>query len=328
MKNLLFTFLFITSIQLLYAQQAPIVLQSGETARFFNDLTAAVQAASNGDAIYLPGGSFSLTGNLNKQLYIYGAGWRSDSSAVTGSTTITGDFRIGSGASGSILNGIYLPNRLFFLEAVNSFFVERCGIQKIESANNGRDVDLLDIKESMIVNVETPSGLTKFTNCIVVERIYGYNGNIEFRNSIMFNNLDNYAFVYINNILISNSIIFLEQIGSSNYQMFSDVDSYSFSNTLVVGEASRIGNISFGGVGNVNQPQTFRNSVFVNSTTQGFSLGEDYRTKAECNCSDRGVYSGSGFFRATPPVHIVSEDVQTSTSNNFLKFQFKIKTNN
>lgn len=98
---------------MLYAQQAPIVLQSGETAKFFNDLTAAVQAASNGDAIYLPGGSFSLTGNLNKQLYIYGAGWRSDSSAVMGSTTITGDLRIGSGASGSILNSIYLPNRLF-----------------------------------------------------------------------------------------------------------------------------------------------------------------------------------------------------------------------
>lgn len=206
--------------------------------------------------------------------------------------------------------------------------MERCGIQQIDSENNGRNVTLLDIKESMIVQAYTPIGLTKFTNCIIVERIYGYNGNIEFRNSIMFNNIDNYAFVEINNILMSNSIIFLEQIGSNNYQMFSGVDSYSFSNTLVIGEAGRISNINFGGAGNINQPQTFRNNIFVNSTTQGFSLGENYRTKSECQCSDRGVYSGGGFFRATPPVHIVSEDVQTSTNSNFLKFQFRIKTDN
>jgi hypothetical protein len=97
-------------------------------------------------------------------------------------------------------------------------------------------------------------------------------------------------------------------------------------NSLFIGEANRI-NVDLAG-GNIRREQAARDSLFTNSDGRGFYLTSDFHVKNTCNCSDKGVYSGEGNFRPIPPIHIAAKNVQASTNNNFLKFTFRVKTDN
>lgn len=105
---LLFILVF-SSYSAIQAQRLIAVDHSG-TVTTFTRLDTALVHAVNGDNVYLPGGSFNISGGLSitKKLYIYGAGHYPDSTTATGQTYITGGtLFIKSGADSGSLCGIY-----------------------------------------------------------------------------------------------------------------------------------------------------------------------------------------------------------------------------
>src|SRR5690554_2811583 len=94
---LIIVLLFSTST--LFAQKK-VALHSNGSASFFTGATPfadAYNAAVDGDTIYLPGGTFAVSGYMNKRIAIYGTGHHPDSSSVMGETIITGNVYLDTG---------------------------------------------------------------------------------------------------------------------------------------------------------------------------------------------------------------------------------------
>jgi hypothetical protein len=338
MKKHFILFVFFMSLSFgLTAQssQAPILIQSASTVKITSTLDSAIALASAGDAIYLPSGTFTFNAPtdaqaVNKQLFIYGTGWREDSSAATGTTKIVGDFKIKAGFTGSIISGINFLAQIKYAEPVASLTINRCRVTSF-GVTTSIDGSGLTVSESVVGIMDLPRGSHTITNSIIEERISGFFSGglyVFLRNSIVLDKSNANSFSLVTSLDVSNSIIFLKQGGTSVVLgSGASVSSSNFSNCLFIGEATRV-NATITGAGNVRQDQTFRPSVLVLPAAEAFSIGADYHTKAACNCSDRGVYSGTGLFRATPSVQIAEKNISTSTNTNFLKFQIKIKTDN
>ena len=109
-----FLFLAITTFA-----QKQFVVQNG-TAQTFETLVEAVDAASAGDTIYLPGGGFNFNSQIvDKQLHWRGVGHYPDSTLATGFTNVICDgypyvLRFTKNASGSTFEGIYFQGSLQF----------------------------------------------------------------------------------------------------------------------------------------------------------------------------------------------------------------------
>lgn len=108
MKKLL-TLLTISFITSTFAQQKLIAIKGTVTDTIANTLSQAIDIAQPGDKIYLPGGYFSHTPAIEKEVYIIGTGFQ-DGQNVTGKTTINGNLTLGIGANGSTFEGFYLTD--------------------------------------------------------------------------------------------------------------------------------------------------------------------------------------------------------------------------
>lgn len=328
MKSVAISIFFSFSFTFLKAQQAPIVLQSGNTSKFFNTLDEAYTAAINGDLIYLPSGSFRMTNILNKQLNIFGVGWRTDSSAAVGGPTyIVTDFYVGKGGSNSIISGFSMPTtRVILSDSIRSFIIERSNINQVTYQDYGTYTNSLFINECLLNVLFVPNGgTTEINNTIVATYISSQgSGILKVRNSVLLS-LSNDGYGTLNKLKyeIYNSII----LSNPNFSLIFDSTNLGVSNTLFIGDVNRV-NIPLTGVGNIRKEQTERDNIFTKYTGGSFTLEHDFRPKTACNCADRGVYSGSANFRPIPPIHIAAKSVQTSTNNNFLKFQFRVRTDN
>lgn len=135
-KFYLLAFAFIFSSIALKAQQITVALHHNGTATMFygnSGLSDAYAAATSGDTIYLPGKSHYGGLTIAKSLVIIGAGHNPDSTIATGITYIEGDIRFASGASGSVLEGIYSTNNIYFNGdvRVNDVKIRRCNVPNI-----------------------------------------------------------------------------------------------------------------------------------------------------------------------------------------------------
>lgn len=128
--SIIFTGLFGT----LSHAQSMIALESGSNTSFYTNLEDAVTASTNGDIIYLPGGSFTPVGNelsIDKNIDIIGVGHYPDSTLATGQTILNGSVRIKTGADGGSLQGIYITGSVFFgsdaaNQVINGYSISRC----------------------------------------------------------------------------------------------------------------------------------------------------------------------------------------------------------
>ena len=115
MKKLLialFTCLSLSS----FAQQAPIAIVSTTGAtKLTYSLDDAAMLAQDNDIIYLPGGTF--TGNssygFRKKVTVVGVGHNPDSTNATKTTNINGNISFYLGAEGSVLDGVYVTERVY-----------------------------------------------------------------------------------------------------------------------------------------------------------------------------------------------------------------------
>ncbi len=110
MKHILSILVILLAHIVAQAQQKPIMVcnSAGTTCSQHFTLDAALTAASPGNYIYLPGGTFTLSLPIDKPIHLIGAGHDPDSTAVTGATMIGGNLIINGAAEGSTFEGFLL----------------------------------------------------------------------------------------------------------------------------------------------------------------------------------------------------------------------------
>lgn len=191
-KHYLLILLLLVSLGL-NAQQV-IVVEHNNTPYTFERLDSAVVFASNGDDIYISGGSFNIdTVEINKSLKIYGAGINIDSSSATSITVFTGHIRFVAGSDNSLLTGVKLAGDILFGndstdDNVNNVSIVRCEYTNLK-LNHGSistsNASNINITES-ILNGELHGGSVSglFVDKCVIKGKIGYLLNAVFKNCI------------------------------------------------------------------------------------------------------------------------------------------------
>ena len=138
--------IFISAILLLVGYssinaQNLIAVQNNSTPSFYTSLDAAINNATDGDTLYLPGGSFGLGANVSKRLHIIGVGHNPDSTVATNPTYITGNICLIDGASGGSMTGIKATGTIYFGygndSSAHNYTIFRCNISSIISIQQG-----------------------------------------------------------------------------------------------------------------------------------------------------------------------------------------------
>lgn len=119
------------------AQQIAVV--SGGTTTVHQTLKEAIEHASNGSVIYLPGGGFSIGDSvkITKRVTIVGIGHKVNGDNVDRSTLINGNLWFNHGSSGSALMGVYLTGDANIGEdgVVNNVSIKLCNINSVKVLN-------------------------------------------------------------------------------------------------------------------------------------------------------------------------------------------------
>lgn len=188
-------FLFLGTYINLSAQNL-ITLQSGNNSTFFQTLDDAVSQAQNGDTIYIPGGSFSLSNPINKSLHLVGSGHNPDSTLTTARTIMPG-LTLTSGSGNGSISGIYFTGssfynygQIFFNADITGYAISRCYIKGGISNLSGTNVNNISIIENTIGSFEL---------CLSCGNPYSI--NLSASNHLIDNN------ILLSKVNVSNSII-------------------------------------------------------------------------------------------------------------------------
>lgn len=179
MKTKLFTIIATIFTLAAFAQQKLIAIKGVTTDAIATTLTEAINIAQPGDKIYLPGGNFDYTGNIDKPIHIIGIGFQ-NGLHVDGNSIINGDLVLDHNANNSIFEGFYLSGYI------------RAGVDV--TANN------INIKRCNFLGIAGNGNFNfTWTNCQII--------NCVVRETLRFNFYSGIVDSYLNNSLISNSFI-------------------------------------------------------------------------------------------------------------------------
>jgi hypothetical protein len=317
-------------------------------------LDSAYLKATNGDYIYLPGGSFGLSYAINKKLYIFGAGHHPDSSLNTGRTSINNNISIESGASGGSIEGINMPSNYLNIRfhytgnKIKNYTIKRCRINGYIDLDDGNSQLPLDsfptnvfISECVVLGISCGSGnsignyfsknIIRFNIvlpnfCSIKNNIFltdGFAITVQYSTSFNNNNIEN-------NIFLSPSP--LEGVGCNNnyYNNLKKTDN-PFLYQCSVSNGSETGTIA---VPNVD-------AVFVSfdPTYANFPYLDNYHLKPTCpginagtDGTDVGIYGTvsptlAGWVPSNPHIYFKQVAPQTNSSGQ-LQIQIKVRTNN
>jgi len=115
-----------------------IAVQNGGEPKFYQQVDDAIVNAQDGDTIYIPGGSWNISQQINKRLHLVGVGYRPDSyTEATGPTILLGTLTITDKAEGGSIQGCYIKGGVMFGTndsdaTLNKYSIQRCFI--IDSA--------------------------------------------------------------------------------------------------------------------------------------------------------------------------------------------------
>jgi len=345
MKN--FLFLLATVLSISAYSQAVFVVQNDINSSVHQTLAAAVAAAVDGDYIYMPGGSFGI-GDLkvNKRLHLFGAGHYPDSTQATGRTALTGNIYFKTGASNSVLQGIYLSSNIYMGDScstgnVENILISRCNVDNISltynlgSTNCGaQNIFIKDCIVRTDIRGANAQGAVVETS-IITNQIAYFNGNAEFKNNIFLRyntSTNSYSYVFYNiyNCNFSNNI-FRHYYSTSNY--FSNSSSNNFFNNCIFGMSS---NYFFAGIHSNCLFSTSFSPMFVNvPNVADFSYTYNYHLSdtsvaigAGMNGTECGIYGGDNPYKdgAVPlNPHIQFKQIPTATdSQGKLNIEIKV----
>ncbi len=209
-----------------FAQKRVALHSNGNTTIYSGSqpFTDAYNDAVDGDTLYLPGGQFAGPNSYNKRLVIFGTGFRTDSSQVTGKTTIP-SFTLQVGADNFHLEGVEVSGNISFSSnaKIDSVQFRRIKVNgSITIGGTNQDCEGIRIHECVILGTASLSNTSspEITNSImrfianiengyIANNIITTSGNVTTRlinniNQSLFEN--NYlANLYTNNYFMQNS---------------------------------------------------------------------------------------------------------------------------
>lgn len=293
--SLLVSFFSVVSV---YSQQISVVDTLGVTS-VFDKLDDAINQASAGSTIYLPGGSSIISDAtvINKKLTIMGIGHRSTDN-LDGLTMVSGKIQFGPGSEGSILMSLYLSGEVRFGVggASNGIIVKNCNVNNISTSSKSND---LVINQNYIRNDALFAG-----------------GNVLF-----FNNVCSWIGDVTGGVIEHNVFT-----GTYNYNGYSWVFYYIHSSTVRNNICLKSGTSGDNTVYQ-NNVFNFKTSNFVKYS--GISPDSDFRfTEAYEGDRTLGIYGGSGFSNDSYPTrpYIVSKNIPGQTdSQGKLRIQVTVK---
>ena len=345
MRHYYLAILLIFTSGLLSAQRS-VALHSSNGAKMFSSVNAFVDAyaeAQNGDTIYIPGGAFAAPTTIDKQLYIYGAGYHPDSTLATNPTLITGNINLGENADNLMMEGFVFANQIVTGHNISASYLtfKRCringGFHFQGDGNNNLSTNNAFI-ECVILSDNNLVHLTNSTvqNSIIQDRILDSKSNIFTNNIFLYvpgSHYDGvlhrpYYNVLSNNIFPSNTYIVFTY-GSSghsngniyNNNIFADANPTYGSNPIIINNYTNIP----------------ANETFINIINNTFDYVQNYglvspETYTGNDNSQVGIYGGAfPFKKASVPVnpHISVKKIAAQTNlSGELQVEFKVSAQN
>ncbi len=323
-------FLFVTVLN--SYEQNIIAVQNGGNSTFYSNLDSAIFHSLNGDTVYIPGGIYTITSEITKQLHFIGTGHNPDSTQATSLTAISGGLHLRPNSNGSSFTGLSFPYAVYTSESdeVNNITITRCNIVTISLPGHCSNWSITEnvIKGNMhgSINVSTfllanniieasCSNLIPFlTNSTLKNNIFLVTSYCNYGCTVPIN-ASNCTFE--NNIFLSNS---------SYYSVTNSVSNSVFMNNIFVenwNPNSPTTNVSINNI--INQPI---NEIFVNQQGPLFSYTQDYHLQPTCpgkntgtDGTDIGIYGGSfiwkdGSVPFNPHIQVKQISGTTNSSGN------------
>lgn len=319
-----------------------IIVQNGSQTQAFESMKDAVDNATAGSTIYVPGGTFDANELLlNKELHFIGAGYHPNT--AVGASIFTGTFRLLSGADGTTLTGL----RLYLVigeksenSTINNITITRCfltyphlsyGWDKVQSGSN------------FIIN-----------ECIIEGAIHcGNAGNLVISNNIIYQvALTSRPLTLLKNAIVANNIIFTVDnimgnmitgtifrnniIPNGRFEVTNARSENIMHNNLLCNEEG----IQMYGVSESSGNEIIsRDKLFVNQTGGTFNYDHDYHlTQDALNAitgtddTQVGIYGGDYPFKdGGAPINpqITEKNVSISTNpKGHLKVEIKVNAQN
>jgi hypothetical protein len=321
----------------IYAQRT-VALHSSSVSIYsgVNPFIDAYNAAQNGDTLYLPGGAFAAPSLINKQLYIYGAGYHPDSTQTTNPTLITGNFNIGENADNLMIEGVQFANTIIVGYNVSASFMsfKRCRL------NSG-----MNFAGTGSTNISLNNA---FVECIIIGDLSLINlSNSTVSNSIIQNRLlDSKSNVFKNNIYLYTASPGDGVFHRPYYNEFSN-NIFTISNGAYLIYDSNDGNLHFNNLYVATSPNYGANpiasnnylgvtagSIYVNQSGTTFNYAHDYHlqnptTYLGNESTQVGIYGGAFPYKAgAVPInpHIGSKIIAPQTTPNG-ELQINIRVN-
>lgn len=353
MKNLISLVFGICLIQVGFTQEPKFaVVRPDGTTFICPSLDSAYNRSLNGDKIFTPAGTYSLSKIINKHLHIIGVGINEDSIYTTGITQIDG-ITLGINSSNSVLEN-FITNGLGTESFPN---IETFTINNIILKNLEIKGGIASIKNYLSPNLQN----FIIRNCIIgiggIIPQYCSSGSIYVRmnNSIISNCIikDRIIIEGSNNI-IANNILFGTQPFGTCYSYTSQLSSSIIKNnvcgqTVFVTNSSIFNNMgltnpSLGNISQGNYTGESMEDIFINvgPSSNGyyvFARSNNYKIKNTSKAknsgtdgTDRGIYGGlfpwddSGQY--TTPVIYHKKVGPNSTSDGKLKVEYKVRAGN
>lgn len=296
------------------SQQIAVVSSSGSTT-VHQTLKDAIESASNGSVIYLPGGGFNIADSvkITHRVTIVGIGHKATNDNADGNTIINGNLWFNTGSDGSAVMGCYISGEVNIAEdgPVNDVLVKLCNAYKVRVRNGactGTVINQNYLREDCWF-----SGSAAHIHNNVIDAVCDMTGGVVENNIIT--GYGNYSSSGLQNVDASQIKGNIVLCTGTAY-----CDNNAYSGNLNVWDDPV--NIDYGG--DINNL-----FVYINNwgPLSNFRFKDDFKQYE----SQVGVYAGTGFSAgALPPVpYIVAKRIAEETdAAGKLKVQVRVNAGN
>lgn len=324
----------------LFAQKR-IVRQNLGVATFYSDFSVMIAALQTGDTIYFPGAGYSIGDwSINQKVTIFGAGHYPDSTVATGTTALTGNIYLKTGADDTFIQGIYLTGNLIFgssagNQVVNNVTISRCSLNEVKLSYNGSATTTSNniiIRDNVIRGTLMGGYATGvFVSNNITQQLLYFNNTL-FKNNIhMFDIIYGYLLNNVNYSSFQNNVINYTGYGSDLMVTCNtnDFQNNAFNSVRVFPSGTNTGSGNFNSI----NPATF----FVTQSGYVFSYSHNYHLQAPASYLGTdgiqiGIYGSSiPYKNGAVPInpHIRTKTIAPTTDcNGLLNIDIKVAAQN
>ncbi len=306
------------------------VVNSSNSTTIYQTLDEAINKATDGSVIYLPGGGFQISDEtkINHRVTIMGVSHHGDTDNVDGATIIAGNLNFVEKSSGSAVVGVYVSGNINVgteTDSVLNFTVRYCNVGSIQVKNSQ--------SSGMVVNQCYLRGNSGFGNC-----------NVRLENNII-SSACNINGGIINHNIVTNAdnTVWIARFTYTYHPLYSVSNTSIINNIFLNWSNGHNGNnchcsnncIGTGSWGDdpiiIEEGTNLWDDVFF--AHKGVSIYSDYRLKgkwgkkAATDGTDIGIYGNIAEKKDYAPIpRIVSKKVDEQTDGSGkLKIEVKVK---